>query len=87
MSSFKNKYDNDPVFKANHLKYIKEKINCSHCGKITSRSNLSSHRKSKLCLKISSSKIDADSKINEITQRYIEALSLLSKKQISEINK
>jgi len=87
MSSFKDKYDNDPVFKANHLKYIKEKINCPHCGKITSRSNLSSHRKSKVCLKLSSSKIDADSKINEITQRYIEALSLLSKKQISEINK
>jgi hypothetical protein len=37
--------------------------------------------------KIIHSKIDADSKINEITQRYIEALSLLSKKQIAEINK
>ena len=87
MSSFKDKYDNDPVFKANHLKYIKEKINCSHCGKITSRSNLGSHSQSKVCLKLYSGKIDADSKINEITQRYIEALSLLSKKQIAEINK
>ena len=73
MSSFKDKYDNDPVFKANHLKYIKEKINCPHCGKITSRSNLSSHRKSKVCLKLTSSKIDADSK-NRHESNYVACL-------------
>ncbi len=87
MSSFKNKYENDPIFKAKHLDYIKQKINCPHCGKITSRSNLGSHRKSKLCLKISHNKKDMDDKLNEITQKYIQALNVLTKKQIEEINK
>lgn len=81
MSQFKIKYNNDQTFKEKHLKYIKEKITCE-CGKKLSRSNLSSHRKSKLHLNIVNKKNDHDSQINEITKKYIEALELITKNKI-----
>ena len=40
-------YYSDPEFKKKHLKYIKEKVECS-CGKQISRSNMSTHVKTKL---------------------------------------
>lgn len=81
MSLFKLKYDTDPEFKEKHLKYIKEKINCE-CGKKLSRSNLSSHRKSKLHMSTVNNKNVHEEEINEITKKYIEALEMITKNVI-----
>jgi hypothetical protein len=44
---FKNRYDNDHEFRAKHLAYVSEKIQCD-CGKTVMRSNFSIHRKSRV---------------------------------------
>lgn len=45
-STFKDRYDNDEVFRARHLANMNEKVACE-CGFNTSRSNLSRHRKTR----------------------------------------
>lgn len=42
--TFKEKYDNDEMFKAKHQKYVLEKLKCD-CGCMVTRSNMSNHIK------------------------------------------
>lgn len=41
-SSFKERYDNDPEFKAKHIKYMTEKKECD-CGDMVARNNMIRH--------------------------------------------
>ena len=43
------KYYADPEYKKRHLAHMYTKINCPDCGHLTSRSNMSKHRKSRNC--------------------------------------
>lgn len=43
MSTFKERYDNDPEFRKKHLKYIQQKKTCE-CGAVINRNN-SLHKK------------------------------------------
>ncbi len=42
--TFKEYYQ-DPVFRARHKKYLLTKIECPECGCVTSRCNMSHHKK------------------------------------------
>ncbi len=44
--TFKDYYNNNPAFKAKHIKYICEKIECD-CGSILARGNMYNHKKTK----------------------------------------
>jgi len=41
--TFKEYYA-DPIFKAKHLKYVSEKIQCTDCGKMIARCNITKHK-------------------------------------------
>lgn len=43
---FSEKYRTDPEYKKKHLNYMKKKVECT-CGFITSRSNMSRHKRSR----------------------------------------
>jgi hypothetical protein len=63
---FKNRYDNNLEFRARHLAYVSQKLECE-CGKTVMRSNMSVHRKSK----VHESKIGlikSEQKIKELTE-------------------
>lgn len=72
--SFKDYYGN-PDFKNKHLQYIKEKVLCE-CGKLISRSNLSTHKKSKIHTKrLNENNPELKKTLDEIKQAYINALN------------
>lgn len=48
--SFKYKYNNNIYFKSKILTKALEKIKCSKCDRIVMRSNMSRHKKSKICM-------------------------------------
>ena len=47
--TFKDRYENDPVYKSLHLARAKERINCKLCNIVISRSNMSKHRRGQRC--------------------------------------
>lgn len=47
--TFKDRYENDPLYRSIHLARAKERINCKLCNKIISRSNMSKHRRGQKC--------------------------------------
>jgi hypothetical protein len=47
--SFKNRYENDPLYRSVHLARAKERLNCKLCNKVISRSNMSKHRRGQKC--------------------------------------
>jgi hypothetical protein len=49
--TFKEKYDNDEMFKAKHQKYVLEKLKCD-CGCMVTRSNMSNHLKTNKHIKL-----------------------------------
>lgn len=48
---FKERYATDKEFRDRHIKYMSERIPCPDCGFVTSRCNLSKHKKSRNCKK------------------------------------
>jgi len=50
-SSFKEYYDNDPEFRARHIRYMCQRITCD-CGTSLIRSGLSRHKKSNKHLRL-----------------------------------
>lgn len=48
--TFKERYQHDPEFRKKHLKYISAKIECPHCGFVTSRVYMKTHQKSRNCI-------------------------------------
>jgi hypothetical protein len=48
--TFKNYYNNDPEFRRKHLDKMMERIECN-CGFVTSRNNLTKHKRSRNHLK------------------------------------
>lgn len=75
--TFKQRYDDDPEFKAKHLDYVKQKIMCE-CGKNISRSNMSAHVKTKLHTK-KLKPTEQTEAIKRITDLYLDALGELSR--------
>ena len=47
MMTFKERYDNDPEFKATHKKYIMTKIKCE-CGHELMRCNMTRHKQNRI---------------------------------------
>ena len=45
--TFKQYYDENPEFRKRHLKKLGEKVTCE-CGVVSSRNNLTRHKKSKV---------------------------------------
>jgi hypothetical protein len=78
--TFKEYYQ-DPQFKKRHLDYVNHKVACS-CGKMISRSNLSSHKKKQLHLKrMRDNTEDYKGALEEIKTAYLQAM-----KQIEILN-
>ncbi len=92
MSKFKEYYD-DPEYRERYLKRLKEKIECSGCGAIVTRSSYSSHirtDKHKNNLKKSEEILELEKKragIERIYNKKIRALKRRQNRKLEKIDK
>jgi hypothetical protein len=76
--SFKEYYQN-PEFKKKHLEYIMSKVQCTDCGAMCSRCNLTKHKKSVKHLKhlAEQEKKEKETKTGELNQVHEAFLSFI----------
>ena len=55
--SFKSYYA-DPIFRENFKKYILTKVECKLCGCVTQRTNMTRHRRTEKCQKITKKRLE-----------------------------
>jgi len=74
--TFKEYYQ-DPKFRERHIQYMSEKVTCEECGQITSRSNMTKHRKTDIHNRLAKQKKRMSTKIE--IDLLKEQLNLLQK--------
>jgi hypothetical protein len=75
-------YYQDPHFRERHLHYMSEKVKCKECGQMTSRCNMTKHRRTEIHNRLSEEKNMKDNKVTRdqlsleigLLQEYLDLL-------------
>lgn len=79
--SFKEYYA-DPAFRAKHLAYIQERVECPICEQKFARCYMSSHKKSKKHQKLEATK----NKMKELDNAQVKEAVALAMKELQEVD-